>query len=369
MLEKYIINQEININKKSWLKLNKKYSQQEIIQNFIDLILYGKIDLPLRKITLPELEDDFLKLIDYNTNYLIKRGKVFTRYDYIYPISNKYLASNTIGNKASDFFQQKNRFKSDSINAPSPYRTWNTEKFLYTLLPALWTLKCQEVNTNILRTIISLRKYISSQFRPVIAKAIYNMFDSRKILDFSAGWGDRLCGFYASPNTKFYLGIDPNKAVYENYYRQEMYYKRYVNNKYSYFINSPAEEVDLYSKNYFDTIFTSPPYFQVERYTQDNNQSWKRYKKLKDWKEQFLFATLEKAWYTLKKGGYLIVNISDVYCNHTINQICDDMNDFIRKLGSKRHKAIGMAMSKRPNSGALKDKTGTFVEPIWIHQK
>ena len=133
-----------------------------------------------------------------------------------------------------------------------------------------------------------------------------------------------------------------------------------------YQIFNSKEEILEY---YFDTIFTSPPYFQVERYTQDNNQSWKRYKKLKDWKEQFLFATLEKAWYTLKKGGYLIVNISDVYCNHTINQICDDMNDFIRKLGSKRHKAIGMAMSKRPNSGALKDKTGTFVEPIWIHQK
>lgn len=370
MLKKYIIDQEISISKKSWAKLNKRYTKKEIIKELADLILEKEVKLPLRYITKKDAKNDFCNLTNYNTNSIIRRGETFTRYDYDYRISNLYLAPNiTVGNKASDYFQQENRFLCDSINAPSPYRTWNTKKFLYTLLPALWTLKCKEVNSNVLRTLLSLRKYVASQFRPVIAKTIYTMFNSKKVLDFSAGWGDRLCGFYASPNTKFYLGIDPNKAVYENYYKQEKLYKRYVNNKYTYFINSPAEEVDLYSKNYFDTVFTSPPYFQVERYTQDDTQSWKRYKKLDEWKEKFLFAVLEKVWYTIKKGGYLIINISDVYCNHTINQICDDMNDFIHKLGSKRHKAIGMAMSKRPNSGALKDKTGVFVEPIWIHQK
>ena len=30
----------------------------------------------------------------------------------------------------------------------------------------------------------------------------------------------------------------------------------------------------------FDLIFTSPPYYTLERYTQEDNQSWKKYKKL-----------------------------------------------------------------------------------------
>lgn len=376
MLDKYIQDDEIFISKKAWKKLNIKYTQQEIIESFIDIILDKKLKIPYRHINRQEAKQDFLRLLEYDTSQMIKHNETFTRYDYDYKISNLYLAPNiNIGNKASDFFQQKNRFKSDSINAPSPYRTWHTEKFLRTLLPALWTLKCQEVNSSVLRTIISLRKYIASQFRPVVAKTIYNKFDSKVVLDFSAGWGDRLCGFYASPNTRFYLGVDPNSRTCEKYYEQDKFYKKIlkqndIHKKSTYFINSPAEDLDFYSKNYFDTIFTSPPYFQVERYTQEDNQSWKRYKKLDDWKENFLFTTLEKVWYSLKRGGYLVLNISDVYCNHTINHICDDMNDFIiNELGSRKFKAIGMAMSKRPNSGALKDKTGVFVEPVWIHKK
>ena len=36
----------------------------------------------------------------------------------------------------------------------------------------------------------------------------------------------------------------------------------------------------------FDTVFTSPPYFSVERYSYDDTQSWVRYKDIKDWNER-----------------------------------------------------------------------------------
>ena len=39
-------------------------------------------------------------------------------------------------------------------------------------------------------------------------------------------------------------------------------------------INCCAEDADL-PKETFDLVFTSPPYFNIERYTQENNQSWK----------------------------------------------------------------------------------------------
>ena len=33
-------------------------------------------------------------------------------------------------------------------------------------------------------------------------------------------------------------------------------------------------------ENYFDVVFTSPPYFSVERYSHDDTQSWVRYKNI-----------------------------------------------------------------------------------------
>ena len=38
-----------------------------------------------------------------------------------------------------------------------------------------------------LRTCIGLRKYIASQFRPSTAKALYDHFEAKKVLDFITG--------------------------------------------------------------------------------------------------------------------------------------------------------------------------------------
>ena len=94
----------------------------------------------------------------YPLNVISNEGW-FTRYDYKYKPKAPVLFTTTkIGNKASDFYQQYNRFLCDSINAPSPYRSWTIEKFRLTLLNALWTLKQTEVNSKVLRSCIAHRK-------------------------------------------------------------------------------------------------------------------------------------------------------------------------------------------------------------------
>ena len=84
------------------------------------------------------------------------------------------------------------------------------------MLYALWSLKFQEINSKTLRTAISMRKYIASQFRPSAAKTIYDFFNGKNILDFSAGWGDRLCGFLAT-DAESYVGVDPNSDAVSKY--------------------------------------------------------------------------------------------------------------------------------------------------------
>ena len=66
---------------------------------------------------------------------------------------------------------------------PSPFKVWNSDVFLRTLFGAFFSLKFDEVNDSNIRTALSLRYYIPSQFKPAVAKSIYTTFNSRKVLD------------------------------------------------------------------------------------------------------------------------------------------------------------------------------------------
>ncbi len=360
-MNKFIKNGEICILPEDWILLNAEKSKEDIIA-LISHLMQG-LDLPYRKIDDVDALDDFFLLS--RTDNLIKEGSFYSRYPYKYSFSNLYIDTSKVGNKASDYFHQVSRFKCNSINSPSPYRVWTNPKFRKSLLNSLWTLKVKEVNNTVLRSCIGLRKYIASQFRPSAAKAVYDYFKAEHVLDFSMGWGDRLAGFCAANGTKSYVGLDPNTSLFEGYNRQVHLYQQ---DKEISFFNSAAEDFDFSGyTDRFDLIFSSPPYFDIERYTNEYNQSWKRYKKLDDWLEKFLYTTIRNMLPTLKSGGHLALNISDVYCHHEIQQICDQTNDFIASLGLNYDGAIGLRMAKRPNSKA--EGEGIFAEPIWIWKK
>ena len=87
-------------------------------------------------------------------------------------------------------------------------------------------LKFDEIDRGSLRVALSLRKYICSQFKPNVAKALYDFIKAKNVLDISAGWGDRLCGFFASEYGEHYVGIDPRKENHPIYEKQAEFYKK-----------------------------------------------------------------------------------------------------------------------------------------------
>ena len=334
---------------------------------------------------------------------LLKEGEWFgrTETEYKWPLtfndSNWYIKRINTGNESSNYFQQENRWSVDGTISPGPLRTWKTEKFMTTLMGAAYTLKFPKIDKGTLRTMLGLRKYICSQFKPNAAKALYDYFDVKNVLDFSAGWGDRLAGFYASLNTELYVGLDPRVENHPIYHKQAQYYDKlltmFEKKKEVFFHAEPAEDFDYSEYNdTFDIVFTSPPYFNVERYSYDDTQSWVRYKTIGDCNKDFLHKAIEKMWPSIRSGGKLCVNISDVNASSKgqsskgWQKICDPMNDFIQTFpDSKYLGAIGMEMASRPNSiGAgtgvesgesnrkpemLKEFNGKFCEPIWIWEK
>jgi tRNA1(Val) A37 N6-methylase TrmN6 len=356
-------------SQEKWSEILTKYPKPEdLIKEDIWIKTRG-LDLK-KEITLDQAKDDFNLLKSLETNNLIKERNIFSRYDYKWELGSKYIDSCNIGNKSSNYFHQATRWKCDSINSPSPERNWNEKKFFFTLLNSLWSLKVKEVSLDTLRTCMSMRKYVASQFRPSAAKCLYDHFKAKRVLDFSSGWGDRLSAAMSSETVEQYVGIDPNEELFENYKRQINYFNT---NKNIQLITAPAEEVfqnSLITKEDIepDLVFTSPPYFIVERYSKSDTQSWVRYKKIDKWLTGFLFPVIAGSLNILKTNGILAINISDVYCNHTVNQICDPMNDYIQSLGlADKIENINYRMAKRTNSKS--NKQGIFVEPIWIWRK
>jgi hypothetical protein len=370
IFEKYVIDNQLIVSEDAWSKLVVKYDQEKIIKEISDAIQLFKIELPYREISLDDAKADYKALEILNAIDLIKDGDWYNKFEYEYNFIPKYIDLSNVGNKASDYFHQVERWKCDATGYPSPQKTWDTERFRLTLFKALFSLKVKEINPQVLRNIISLRKYIASQFRPSAAKAIYDYFGAERVLDFSMGWGDRLAGAYASDSVKRYVGYDPNINLVEGYINEMKLFQTLSNKKFSVSIRPQcAEDENVVDNELFDLIFTSPPYFDKEKYDQSIMQSYVKYKRFGDWMEKFLFKTIELRSKNLVKGGYLVINISDIYTRKKLYMICDTMNDYIASTGDYEYVgAMGLRMPKRPMSKSAQ-KAGVNGEPIWIWKK
>lgn len=203
-----------------------------------------------------------------------------------------------------------------------------------------------------------MKHYLPSQFSPAIASSIYNLFNSSKILDMSSGWGDRLVGSQG----KEYHGFDPNLALYDRYNKIIKSYG--LNAKIE---NIPFEDSAL-KENYYDIMFSSPPYFNRETYSKDETQSSIRYKNIDEWINKFLLKSIEKIYSALKTDGILTINISDLQSGKKRIEICDLMNDHINTMGMKYVGCYGLQLTKMLNSKSYY-MDGVFGEPIWIWRK
>jgi len=383
------------INEDQWTHIKETYPKDDVKEILAEILM--EYEIPYADITEQDAYKDFMKLKGIRWNEILTEGEWFprkavpTRYPYTYDNKQLYFSRLNTGNSASNYFQQKNRWSVDGSVSPGPERTWGDKKFMTSLMGAAYSLKLPQLGKSELRTMIGLRKYICAQFKPNVAKIFYEMHKSETVLDFSMGWGDRLAGFYAADTTKHYVGLDPRKENHPIYEQQKEFYEKHTGffetEKTSEFHISPAEDFDFTPyTDYFDMVFTSPPYFSVERYSYDDNQSWVRYKNIDNWNKEFLHKTLEKIIPTVKSGGIIAINIADVYTSSWL-EICNPMNDYLTSQGLTYLGCIGQAFAKRPNSGGagtakdaeqfseeriqeseeLKDKQ--FAEPVWVWRK
>lgn len=362
-----------------WEHLNKIYDQHTIRTLLTRSVFENNLEPPYKVFTEDEIWEDFNSLRYRDWGDLLSKEKWYLpldlngiNEDHLGYLGGNYLINrNVIGLKSSDYFSQKVRWLATNRDNKGMTRTWESEKMLYYIWNAIWGLKINELNRSQARACLRLRKYMAGQFRPTVARYLYETFQAKRVLDPSAGWGDRLSGFLASSCTEHYVGIDPNSLMHPCYQKQFDFYSQRVEGKKADFICSGSENADLSKyKEYFDFIFTSPPYFDAERYSKEETQSCLKYPTVDKWLDGFFIPSLKNCWDSLAEGGRMAINIIDVYVDPKkyTAEICKPMFDFMSALPNCTYEgAIGYHIAQRKSSRSNRSELLTpMAEPIWV---
>lgn len=179
----------------------------------------------------------------------------------------------------------------------------------------VWADRCA-VNANNLRGMLLTFSHTGrvSNFRPTAAKAIYERYsqDGDTVLDFSAGYGGRMLGCLALD--RCYLGIDPCREQIIGLRRMSARLGKLVKVSARTIIHQACAEdflTELKARS-VALVFSSPPYFNMERYSNSTSQSYIRFPTYEKWREGFMVPVVQQSRRVLKKGGYLVINVANI---------------------------------------------------------
>ena len=374
-----------------------------------DYIVNYKVPFPYRRISENKAIKRFFKLHDMGMeSLLIKRDerRVFEKYEFKYNW-NEYgpyvINMGNAYNAVSDHFHNTLRMGCNAWGFMNPVERWEKGIKIEQLIAPIFRLsdENQSLKEEAYRKAIRLSAYVATQFRPSSAKFLYEAYGAETILDTSMGWGDRLAGFWCTPSAKEYVGFDPNPNTFEIYKEQCLFYHKLCgggsyqvvnegsnnyweftsDNKHVQIIREPSEDVSWWAwENYFDMVFTSPPYFSTERYNEggehEDDQSWKRYDTFESWKDDFFLPTSLKTWSAIKDDGYMCINITEPKVKGTVHKLCDDFVDtMIKEPDCNFLGQVGMRMMQRPNTVKYESEDRMefydriYTEPVWMFRK
>lgn len=194
----------------------------------------------------------------------------------------------------------------------------------------------------------------SSFYRPHLSKQIISMTKKKNgtLFDPCAGWGGRMLGAVACDWN--YISCEPNIETYNNLLK----IVNFIDKKDNVTIhNQPVEDYlqrnDL--KN-VDVVLTSPPYFNLEIYTGDSNQSYNKFQSYDSWNNNWLIPLIEECLRIINPNGISAWNVM----NFKKYDLVDSVIKTHEKNGWKLVNTVGFE-SPLANIRKLKNKDVTYL--------
>ena len=386
------------LDNKTFESMNAEYGKEEMRKNLADYIATERPVFPLKEISEDDMRNCFNGLKNFNTNSICTPKdqvdkEVFEKYDDYEYSYDKYglglINGPSTFNDVSNFFMQDLRLECGSYGFRAPKEVWeNGDAYaIWKCLGPIWRgindvklTKVKDLDGNETEQLLGgslthksyisafrLGTYIATQFKPVVAKAIYDMTNAKTVLDTSCGWGDRLAGFFAS-DAEEYIGCDPNPNTFKQYLKQiEVYNSFLAKPKKVTIYNCGAEDMPWDKIDNIDCAFTSPPYFSTERYNEggdkEENQSWFKFDEYSKWRDDFYLPVSQKSF---ERSKHMFINIMDPTIKGKRYYSSDELVDSLKDnfVGQ-----IGMRIMQRPKSDKLfesEEEKAEFMNRIYI---
>ncbi len=171
------------------------------------------------------------------------------------------------------------------------------------------------------------------------------------------GFGGRLLGAITSNNVMEYVGCDPSVKTYEGLVKMVKNLS-HIKDGFKAELNNCGSEEFVENKK-FDLVFTSPPYFDTEKYSDEETQSYKKFPKYELWINGFLKPMIENSISMLKNNGYFIINVANVKTGKNMEE---DFKKLVSDFNLTFEKKLDMLLSNIA-------KGGYKSEPVFIYKK
>jgi len=276
----------------------------------------------IKDITVDDLEEDMEKLIQIGKD--------------AYTMSSR----SRIGNNVVDYFtfrqrlETKGKYDISFFGFIQNIEEFKQKKFIQTMLTYYKDVKNKNNTKNeyiVLKEVYNICISAINIMRPLNCMEIYTKYKAKRVLNFCAGWGGSTVAA-AALNLDAYYGVEINSDLKQPYDNMITFLQTKCATKFENII-ADAVVVD-YSNMIYDTVFSSPPYYFLEKYA--NNL---KYDSKKDMDDKFYRPLFTKTYNGLQPGGHYIINI------------CKEVYDNVLKgLLGDAHESFPLKKSKRQNN-------------------
>jgi len=207
-------------------------------------------------------------------------------------------------------------------------------------------------------------------FKPQNARAIVEHLCPvlwGNIYDYSAGYGGRLLGIGSSNMNYNYTAVDPNTETVN--------YLQYFNSLIKQATGVEGTIVQSVSEDYqpedVDLAFSSPPYFNLEKYSDEPTQCMVNYTTLDEWFDGYVVPTMTNIHNGLNSDGVFATNIADykTYGQKEPVEVCERWIATAEKIGFKHTGTIKMMLNTRPGVGNDKLAGREKFEGVYVFTK
>lgn len=333
---------EIFVNKSYWENFNKNQLDEFALKIFQH---YRSTGFPFYSTESDYRIKEYSKFMSYNIDNIIKDDVVLQ-------------SMHGLGLCWSYF---PHAFKVSSANKMSPYDAFMNDEIFMKVIKKRLSMGTYISDSGILK-MLKLFSGVQgvANFRPSAAAGIYKMFaPDGAVWDMSGGWGGRLLGAKRA-GVKYYVATEPSTLTVNglvNMVDDLLMEKAEI-------ICSGSEEF-LPDSESLDLCFTSPPYFDLEKYSNESTQSYLKYPKKDEWVDGFLRKTFENCYYGLRNGKYMLINIADPKKKNGIS-LENETIRIAKECGFKHVNTMKLALS----NPKMSNKESAFkYEPIFIFKK